>query len=53
MNEIEDEIKRLKSRKIELLGKLNLTHDFDEKERYEMEIERIDKQIKLLEKMKG
>lgn len=53
MSEIEDEIERLRSKKIELLGKLNLTHDFEEKERYEMEIERIDKQIKLLERMRS
>ena len=53
MEEIEREIEKLKAKKVELLGKMNLTHDFDEKERYEMEIERIDKQIKLLERMKS
>ena len=53
MNEIEREIERLKGKKVELLGKLNMTTDFEERERYEMEIERIDRQIKLLEKMKS
>ena len=52
MNEIEKEIERLKMKKVELLGKMNMTHDFDEKAEYEKEIEKIDKQIKLLEKMK-
>jgi hypothetical protein len=51
VGEIEQEIEKLKLKKIELLGKLNITSDFDEKEEYEREIERINRQIKLLESL--
>jgi hypothetical protein len=51
MKSLQEEIERLRLKKLELLSKLNLTYDFDEREEYEKEIEKIDEQIKLLEKL--
>ncbi|MBI2547371.1 MAG: hypothetical protein HYW23_02905 [Candidatus Aenigmarchaeota archaeon] len=51
MSDIKDEIERLKMRKVELVHKLNLVEFMDEKEEYEKEIERIQRQIDILEKM--
>jgi hypothetical protein len=51
-NEIEREIEKLRLKKLELTNKINLTLDYDERDFLEREIERIDKQIQLLEKLK-
>jgi hypothetical protein len=51
--EIEAEIEKLKQRKIELTSRINLTADFNEREELDREIERIDKQIAVLERFKN
>ncbi len=48
----ESEIERLKSKKIEVTNKINMTSDFNEKEELQMEIKRIQNQIDVLEKLK-
>ena len=53
MQDFEVEVERLKAKKLELVSKLNLTSDFDEKEEYEKRIESLERQIRLLEKLKG
>ena len=50
--ELEDEIARLKTRKMELLNKINLLTSFDDKEEMQNEVSRIQKQIDTLEKFK-
>jgi hypothetical protein len=52
MEEIESEIERLKSKKVELVSKLNLTSDFEEKEQLQEQLERIESQIAMLERLK-
>jgi len=52
MSEIEEEIEKLKMKKIELVSKINLTTDFDEKEELQQQVERIQNQIDTLEKFK-
>jgi len=52
MEEIELEIERLKSKKVELVSKLNLTSDFEEKEDLQEQLERIEKQIAMLERFR-
>ncbi|GEM_PF-1739307 len=52
MEEIELEIERLKSKKVELVSKLNLASDFEEKEELQERLERIEKQIAMLERFK-
>lgn len=47
------EIERLKSRRVELASKMNMTKDNDEKEDLKMEIESLQKQIDTLEKFWG
>ena len=49
--DVEEEIERLKARKVELVNKMNLVQSFDEKEEMQNEIERIEKQIETLEKL--
>lgn len=51
--DIEVEIEKLKMRKVELTNKLNLVEEFEEKEQIESEIARIQKQIEILERLKG
>lgn len=46
------EIEKLKVRKVELVNRMNLTTDFDDKEELQREIERLQKQIDILEKLK-
>lgn len=46
------EIEKLKVKKVELVNKMNLTTDFDEKEELQREVERLQKQIDILEKLK-
>lgn len=52
MEEIEAEIERLKSKKVELVSKLNLTEDFEEKEQLQEKLKRIETQISMLERLK-
>ena len=52
MSDIEDEIERLKMKKVEITHKLNMTEFVDEKEEYTKELEIIQKQIDVLERMK-
>jgi len=52
MEEIEAEIERLKSKKVELVSKLNLTEDFEEKEQLQEKLKRIENQISMLERLK-
>jgi hypothetical protein len=49
-SDIEEEIERLKIRKIEITNKINLISNFDEKEEMKSEVQRIQKQIETLEK---
>jgi hypothetical protein len=51
-SELEDEIGRLKARKMEIVNKINLVSSFDEKEEMQNEVNRIQRQIDTLEKFK-
>jgi len=51
-SELEDEIGRLKARKMEIVNKINLVGSFDEKEEMQNEVKRIQRQIDTLEKFK-
>lgn len=50
--DVEDEIEKLKMKKIEITNRMNLAVSFDEKEELKDEIERIQKQIETLEKFR-
>ncbi len=50
MNEIETEIEKLKMKKIELVNKINITSDFEEKEELQAQVDQMQKQIETLEK---
>ena len=50
--DIEEEIEKLKSRKIELTNRMNMTTSFDDKEDLKQDIGRITAQIELLEKFR-
>lgn len=50
--DIDAEIGKLKSKKLELTNKLNITNDFEEKEEIRLDIQRIQQQIDTLEKYK-
>lgn len=52
IEDIEDEIERLKARKIELTNKMNMTTSFDDKEELKQDIGRLTAQIEILEKFK-
>jgi len=51
-NDISEEIEKLRLKKVELTSKMNMTTDFDDKEKIEDEINRIQDQIKMLEKFR-
>lgn len=51
-DEIEEEIERLKMKKVEIVSKINLANSFDEKEEHAKDLEIIQKQIEVLEKLK-
>ena len=51
MSEIEEEIERLRAKKVELAAKLSMSNDFDEKEDLKEKIKEIDRQIETLERM--
>jgi len=48
---IEEEIERLRAKKVELAAKMSLTHDFEEKEEIKERIDELDRQIEMLEKL--
>lgn len=50
--EIEEEVERLKAKKLEFMAKSNLTNDFNQREEYELEIKKIQDQIATLEKLR-
>lgn len=50
--DVDSEIEKLKAKKIEIANRINLTTDFEEKEELQREIERIQAQIEILEKLK-
>ncbi len=50
MRDVESEIEKLKSKKLELTTKLTQSEDFEEKEKLREEIKRIEKEIKILER---
>jgi hypothetical protein len=50
--DIEEEIEKLKARKIELTNSMNMTTSFDDKEELRQDINRITSQVELLEKLK-
>lgn len=50
--DVESEIQRLKAKKVEIVSRLNLTTDFNEKEELEEKLERIEKEISFLERVK-
>jgi hypothetical protein len=52
MDDIEEEIEKLKARKIELTNRMNMITSFDDKEDLRQDINRITSQIELLEKLK-
>ena len=52
MSDIDNEIEKLKMRKVEIIHKLNMTDFVDEKEEYMKELESIQKQIEVLERLK-
>ena len=52
MFDIDDEIERLKMKKVEITHKLNLAEFVDEKEDYTKDLEIIQRQIDILEKLK-
>lgn len=52
MSDIDDEIERLKMKKVEITHKINLTEFVDEKEEYMKDLEIIQRQIDILERLK-
>lgn len=52
MSDIDNEIERLKMKKVEITHKLNMSEFVDEKEEYTKELETIQRQIEILERMK-
>lgn len=52
-SDIENEIEKLKIKKIDLVNKINLTSSFDEKEEYDRYLDIIQKQINILENMRN
>ena len=52
MSDIEDEIERLKMKKVEITHKINMTEYVDEKEEYMKGLEIIQRQIDILERLK-
>lgn len=52
IEDIEEEIEKLKVRMLELSNRMNMTTSFDDKEDLKQDIGRIKSQIELLEKMK-
>ncbi|MEM7824962.1 MAG: hypothetical protein QXO27_03230 [Candidatus Aenigmatarchaeota archaeon] len=51
-SDVKIEIEKLKSKILELTNKMNLAISFDEKEEYKKEIDILQRQIEVLEKLK-
>jgi len=49
--DVEVEIENLKLKKVDLTNRMNITDDYDEKESMKETIEKIQKQIEILEKL--
>ena len=49
-DDLDSEIEKLKARRVELSGKVNITRDADEKEDLRQEMSRLQRQIETLEK---
>lgn len=52
VSDIEKEIEKLKMRRVEIVNRINTTHDFDEKEDLRLQASAIQKQIDALERFK-
>lgn len=50
--DIDEEIEKLRARKVEIVNRINMTNDFDEREDLRMQIARIQQQIDALERFK-
>jgi hypothetical protein len=51
--DVEEEIEKLKMMKVEIANKMNLTTDYDEREEMRENMERLQGQIEILEKVKS
>jgi len=51
--DVEEEIENLKLKKVEIVNKMNLTTDYDEKEEMKESVDKIQRQIEILERLKG
>ena len=51
--DIDEEIENLKLKKVEITNRMNLTTDYDEKEEMKETVDKIQRQIEILEKLKG
>ena len=51
--DVDGEIEKLKMMKVEIANKMNLTTDYDEREEMRESIEKIQRQIEVLERVKG
>lgn len=52
IDEIDVEIEKLHGKKIELASRINIVHDADKKDEMRLEIERLQKQIDVLERFR-
>ncbi len=52
MDEIHDEIEKLQIKKVDLINRINITSDYDEKENLRAGLDRIETQIDTLERFK-
>lgn len=52
VEDVDEEIDRLKARKVALSNRMNMTTSFDEKDELKEEIDRLNAQIATLEKMR-
>lgn len=51
--DVDVEIEKLKSKKVEITNIMNITDEYDEKEELRDTIKNIQRQIEILEKLKG
>lgn len=51
--DVEEEIEKLKMMKVEIANKMNLTTDYDEREEMRENMEKLQGQIEILEKVKS
>ena len=51
-DDVNEEVDRLKARKVELSNRMNMTTSFDEKDELKEEIGRLNSQISTLEKLR-